>query len=241
MTPSVALYPRPESFRGEQCAKAPPDGGVSPTTVWSMTVAGLGRAVSRAAVPAADCPTRRRPAELPDAVPVGGRGGGRVGQVSVLPSAAGPVHLEGPPGGFLFRSGTGLSGCPVTWLRRPSSRPVPPVGRPTVWCRPVGLAAQVPSRVSSVWPWSTPARRSLHGRRGSGCVWPAACPSGSRNGRGSLATGDAVGSGGSTGRGGRRSRVWVGVALGLRWRSRSAADRPGGQPGWVAGCDGGPG
>jgi hypothetical protein len=173
------LYARPQIIPRRAVRQGAAGRGVSPTTVWSMTVAGLGRAVSRAAGPAADCPTRRRPAELPDAVPVGGRGRGRLGQVSVLRSAAGPVHLEGPPGGFLFRSGTGLSGCPVTWLRRPSSRPVPPVGRPTVWCRPVGPAAQVPSRVSSVWPWSTPARRSLHGRRGSGCVWPAACPSGS--------------------------------------------------------------
>jgi hypothetical protein len=160
-----SLYAPPVVVGGQQCAKAPPDGGVSPSTAWSRRWPARGRVVACGPVPAADHPRSAYPAELLGGVPGVGVAVVRQAELSAAPSAAGPLSTVGVhPVQILVRSGVQPSGvqpsgcptvgCPVTWLRRPGPT------CPAVWCRPSG--GQLSGvRPSVLWRLSRPgsARR----------------------------------------------------------------------------------
>jgi hypothetical protein len=163
--------------------------------------------------------------------------------MSAVPSAAGPCPPLGVhPVRFLVRSGVQPSGVQPSGVRPsvsgrlgPSSgtglsgRLMPLFQRPAVWCPPARPVASVPSWVSP--PWLLGPRRSGPSRLGwvgFRVAWRV--PEWFVGGCGGLDAGDAAevvgrlvgeGAGRDLGR----------VALGLRRRPRSAADRPG-RPGW---------
>jgi hypothetical protein len=229
-----SLYAPPVVVGGQQCAKAPPDGGVSPSTAWSRRWPARGRVVACGPVPAADHPRSAYPAELLGGVPGVGVAVVRQAELSAAPSAAGPLSTVGVhPVQILVRSGvqpSGVqpSGCPtvrcptvgvsnrrVSGHLAPSSRTdlsgrlVPPVRRSAVWCPPVSPVASVPSRVSPPWPLGVRrSGRGLRGWSGSGSGWP----SGSVDGCGGLDAGDPAEVMGRPGGGERRSRTWPGRA-----------------------------
>jgi hypothetical protein len=160
-----SLYAPPVVVGGQQCAKAPPDGGVSPSTAWSRRWPARGRVVACGPVPAADHPTQRLP----------GGASGRCSRRRASPWSGRPscpphrplpvlVHRWCPPGSVprpvrcptvrCPPSGCPTVGCPVTWLRRPGPT------CPAVWCRPSG--GQLSGvRPSVLWRLSRPgsARR----------------------------------------------------------------------------------
>jgi hypothetical protein len=214
-----SLYAPPVVVGGQQCAKAPPDGGVSPSTAWSRRWPARGRVVACGPVPAADHPTQRLP----------GGASGRCSRRRASPWSGRPscpphrplpvlVHRWCPPGPDprpvrcpTVRCPT--VGCPVTWLHRPGPT------CPAVWCRPSG--GQLSGvRPSVLWrlsrpgvspPWPLGVRRSgrgLRGWSGSGSGWP----SGSVDGCGGLDAGDPAEVMGRPGGGERRSRTWPGRA-----------------------------
>jgi hypothetical protein len=125
-------------------------------------------------------------------------------------------------------------GRPVTWFRRPGPT------CPAVWCRPSGgqpsgVRPSVlwrPSWVSPPWPWehagsAGPSRLEWVGSRVA-CHVPSGSSTARRPGRRRRCGGR-----GPTGREGA-GREPGPVALGLRRRPRSAADRPG-RPAWPEG------
>jgi hypothetical protein len=126
-----------------------------------------------------------------------------------------PVSDRRASGHLVPSSGTDLSG-----------RLVPPVRRPAVWCPSVLWR---PSWVSPPWPWehagsAGPSRLEWVGSRVA-CRVPSGSSTARRPGRRRRCGGR-----GPTGREGA-GREPGPVALGLRRRPRSAADRPGRQPG----------
>jgi hypothetical protein len=219
-----SLYAPPVVVGGQQCAKAPPDGGVSPSTAWSRRWPARGRVVACGPVPAADHPTQRLP----------GGASGRCSRRRASPWSGRPsrpphrplpvlVHRWCPPGPDprpvrcpTVRCPTvGVSNRRVSGHLAPSSRTdlsgrlVPPVRRSAVWCPPVSPVASVPSRVSPPWPLGVRrSGRGLRGWSGSGSGWP----SGSVDGCGGLDAGDPAEVMGRPGGGERRSRTWPGRA-----------------------------
>jgi hypothetical protein len=217
-----------------------PDGGVSPSTVWSRRWPARGRVVSCGAIPAAHRPTRRLPGGASGGVPVGGRRRGQVGPDvrrtvrgrSLSTIGVHPVRFSSVrcPAVRCPTVRCPTVGRPVTWLRRPGPT------CPTVWCRPSGVR---PSDVGPSVLWrpsrtgsarhrlgTTPLRQGLHGWSGWSSVSPAGCPSGSIDGCGGLDAGDAaevvgrpVGEGAGREPGPGRARAEAAAALG--------ADRPG--------------
>jgi hypothetical protein len=163
-----SLYAPPVVVGGQQCAKAPPDGGVSPSTAWSRRWPARGRVVACGPVPAADHPTQRLP----------GGASGRCSRRRASPWSGRPscpphrplpvlVHRWCPPGPVprpvrcpTVRCPTvGVSNRRVSGHLAPSSRTdlsgrlVPPVRRSAVWCPPVSPVASVRPGSARRGPW----------------------------------------------------------------------------------------
>ena len=237
MAASVALYARPEIVRKEQCAEAP--AGRRSVTYDGLVAAAASPRQGRLlrSCPGADRPTRRLPGGASGRC--SGRGaspwsGGRDVRRTVRCRSLSTMGVH--PVRFLVRSGvqpSGVqpSGVRPSGVRSPGSvvqdRPVRPSGA----ARPSCGVCPVPGQ-PAVTLGSTPSGRGLHGWSGSGSGWRAGCPSGSVDGCGGLDAGDAAEVVGRP-RGACRSRVAEldRVALRLRRRPRSAADRPG-RPAW---------